>query len=228
MFIYTDACSGYCSVPPNPTCQESICNIYEGVCEIYVKHPLPQNCCKGTIDCLEQIEDDNNNNCIQASCNLLENMCEFEDICNGSGPIQSCTDSRDCRDDDDICSIEKCIDGFCRTSKNPNVENSNCCQVAQDCPETPCKTAYCSSNFRCGYFPIQGCEISSIFSEFNEATPTTNEYLTSVSYTSYEKTSDPNAGDIVGMVIGLVALAILVIAFLIVIVITAIHKEKDK
>ena len=134
-------------------------------------------------------------------------------------PTATCSRASDC-DDDDVCSSEKCINNRCVTSPNPATNDPNCCQTADDCPATPCKTAFCSSGFRCGYFTQPECsEFSDDLSEIYAVEE--DDDSDSSSETEEE---DPGVGDIIGAIIGFIILGALVIAFIIVVILMVIQK----
>merc|ERR1712137_606651 len=147
-------CNGVCE-PHYAACQQSTCDASIGFCVNSVKVPTPPGCCERNQDC-------ETDSCTLGSCNFERNQCQYTNICT-EPPEQSssgivCSKDRDC-DDGDSCSAEKCMGGFCVTSRNPDVRDSTCCSHASDCPELDCQEAFCSESFRCYYLLDVECEL---------------------------------------------------------------------
>jgi len=205
--------------PDFPTCQISFCDENNGVCVDTPRDPLPSGCCVSSSQC--RIVDP----CVVGSCDFLKNECIYTNVCAQSQSDfengETCMRDKDC-DDDDPCSSEKCIDGFCVTSPNPDTRDPNCCQVSSDCPRAVCKTAYCSAeSFRCFYQTDFSCSIYEVSTGVYETILSSG--ADSPDSPSVEQES-PGVGDIIGAVIGFVILGVLVVAFIIVVLLMIIQK----
>lgn len=152
-----------CSTPciaKFPQCQVAFCDTENGVCVEQAKSPLPNGCCTASSDCEKQ------DICLLGSCNYETSICQWDPLCVNSEISEfiserTCITVSDC-DTGDNCRAEKCIDGICVSSPNPDTNDPYCCQVSSDCPETPCKIAVCVINsFTCHYEPLLGCSLNS-------------------------------------------------------------------
>ena len=122
--------------------------------------------------------------------------------------------------DDNICTTEKCIDGKCITSPNPNVNDLTCCQHATDCPESACSIAHCPVGTYTCYYESVPCqsETDNLSILYNSLVVGENESTNAKSDTA------PGVGDVVGAVIGFIILGVLIVAFVIVVVLMIIQK----
>ncbi|MBM4386945.1 MAG: hypothetical protein FJ088_04350, partial [Deltaproteobacteria bacterium] len=77
----------------NP-CTLDVCSGFGGQCS----NPAITGCCLKNADC------DDKDNCTKDIC--LENVCVNQYVC--------CQNDADCDDNDDLCTIDKCVGGFCK------------------------------------------------------------------------------------------------------------------
>lgn len=161
------------------------------------------------------------------------NQCVFQNICDGDDEdtqnLRPCQDTRDCTDSN-ICTVEICVDQFCRTSPNPDTSNSACCQVASDCPVRQCTIATCpSSTFTCAYRTNTTCEgdnfqpQSGYEADYAPPPPPSEEipfsYISEVEYT---------AGDYIFAIIGIVILVCLISIFCVVLILVCIQSKRQQ
>mmetsp|Transcript_45938 Transcript_45938/g.70317 ORF Transcript_45938/g.70317 Transcript_45938/m.70317 type:complete len:239 (-) Transcript_45938:89-805(-) len=214
-------CSTPC-IPEFPNCQESVCDTALGVCVPSAKNPLPSGCCITSNNC--QSPDP----CLVPSCSFVSNECEFERIC-GTDDDKPCQSDRECTDNTNICTSEKCVEGFCRTSRIPDVSNPNCCQIASDCPKTPCRLVTCSqTSFTCSYrIDPQGCP-DNYYSELERPDPDeSSSSSSSYSYTQYSQAAY-GAGDYIFAIIGIIILICLVCIFFTILLAVCIQNRRQQ
>jgi hypothetical protein len=124
-----------------------------------------------------------------------------------------------------VCTAEKCIDGICVTSPNPDTNDPNCCQVSSDCVSNACSTGYCSvDDFRCFYRDNEACS----YSEQTVVTVATVPLDVETSEDDSQPDDSPGVGDIIGAIIGFIILGVLVIAFIFVVILMIIQKIVKK
>jgi len=68
-----------------------------------------------------------------------------------------CYEDSDCDDNDDVCTVDICVDNHCEYELEDEDE-IDCCFQAEDCTAIdPCLEPFCKENHQCDYGPIPDC-----------------------------------------------------------------------
>ena len=162
-------------------------------------------------------------------CLHLENIyCDNEPI--------TCRDDKECGVINIYCYISKCVNNTCQNFFNSNSKSDyKCCSETADCIiDNDCFLPFCDvSFFTCTYLYLNSCEdnnnhnynVTDYYDSNNDNNVTSYNDIS----TEYVPNKTYRAGDVIGAIIGFSILAILILAFVgVVIAIFVNHFVKNR